>query len=175
MLSTRGCPGARLGALACVCCLAPALSRNAEHAAAPAWSQGPASSPPQRGERKTWLQAQPAVRRAIWAETRGAGLRRRLSPLSAPRQGLQAAGTAAAEAARRREMCLEWSRVTRLCAGRSSLMPSGSQTERPWAQGLLPAPMPSFPTGLLGASFSDRSSGVSISMLGGLAQEYLYP
>lgn len=52
----------------------PCSSRNAEHAAAPAWSQGLASSPPERGKRKTWLQAQPAVRRAIWAETRGAGL-----------------------------------------------------------------------------------------------------
>lgn len=86
VLSPRGCPSARLGALACVCCLAPALSRNAEHAAAPAWSQGLASSPPERGERKTWLQAQPAVRRAIWAETRGAGLRQQLRPFSVPQQ-----------------------------------------------------------------------------------------
>ena len=50
---------------------APALSRNAEHAAAPgrcagrqAWSRGLASCPPQRGERKTWLQTQPAVRKS---------------------------------------------------------------------------------------------------------------
>lgn len=51
-------------------------------------------------------------------------------------------------------MCLEWSRVTRLwkcwmlCW--EELINSSRFSKCPWAQGLCPAPMPSFPTGLLG-------------------------
>lgn len=72
----------------------------------------------------------------------------------------------------------------RSCAGRSSLMPAGSQTECPWAQELLPVPMPSFPTGLLGSLLQGQESriihihagsvspGVSVPTMKGLNQEY---
>lgn len=44
--STRGCPGTRLEALAHIYCLAPTLSRNAEHAAVEGGRPGAKSWPP---------------------------------------------------------------------------------------------------------------------------------
>lgn len=85
-------------------------------------------------------------------------------------------------------MCLEWSRVTRLWKGAilcwEELTNARLFSECPWAQELLPAPMPSFPTGLLGSLLQGQESriihihagsvspGVSVPTMKGLNQEY---